>query len=78
LGKTARKLHQYRIIRAKWQVNQWLGLTLRMTESLEGKVASWLRDQGYPLEMEAAWISKSKGFDISRVQLKLMSEGLGK
>jgi hypothetical protein len=45
---------------------QWLGLTLRMTESLEGKVASWLRDQGYPLEMEAAWISKSKGFDISQ------------
>jgi hypothetical protein len=37
-----------------------------MTGSLESKVASWLRDQGYPLEMEAAWIGKDCGFDVSQ------------
>ncbi len=37
-----------------------------MADSLEGRVASWLREQGYPLEMEAAWIAKDCGFDVSQ------------
>jgi hypothetical protein len=37
-----------------------------MADSLEGKVASWLREQGYPLEMEAAWFGKDIGFEVSQ------------
>jgi hypothetical protein len=37
-----------------------------MSGSLEGKVATWLREQGYPLEMEAAWLGKDVGFDVSQ------------
>lgn len=37
-----------------------------MSESLESKVSGWLREHGYPLEMEVAWAAKSKGFDVSQ------------
>ncbi|MES9861888.1 MAG: hypothetical protein ABW160_22215 [Candidatus Thiodiazotropha sp. 4PDIV1] len=46
-----------------------------MAESLENKVMSWLDEQGYPLEMEAASIAKAHGFDVSQSDYYIDPEG---
>lgn len=37
-----------------------------MTEPLDKKLETWLRKQGYPLEMEAASIARKCGFEVSQ------------
>jgi len=37
-----------------------------MSDPLEKKIEQWLQKQGYPLEMESAFIAKSCGFEVSQ------------
>lgn len=37
-----------------------------MSASMQNRVASWLKDQGYPLEMAVARIARAVGFDVSQ------------
>lgn len=46
-----------------------------MAEPLESRVLNWLKDQGYPLEMEVASMAKSAGFEVSQSDYYLDPDG---
>lgn len=46
-----------------------------MSESLESRVLGWLKEQGFPLEMEVASMAKAAGFEVSQSDYYLDPDG---
>lgn len=46
-----------------------------MADSLENRVLRWLKEQGFPLEMEVASIAKAAGFEVSQSDYYLDPDG---
>lgn len=46
-----------------------------MSDSLESRVLGWLKEQGFPLEMEVASMAKAAGFEVSQSDYYLDPDG---
>jgi hypothetical protein len=46
-----------------------------MSDSLESRILGWLREQGFPLEMEVASMAKAAGFEVSQSDYYLDPDG---